>query len=96
MNESIESRDDTLAAISPGLADARDKWWQTWEDANLDSRGRSNLSYDIEQGWDAAWECIEQFLNENSVQFEREDGSIPWEFFARHAGWIAPADRNEQ
>jgi hypothetical protein len=72
MTDSIESRDDTLVAIWPGLADARDKWWQTWEDASLDSRGRSNLSYDIEQGWDAAWECIEQFLNENPVQFRRD------------------------
>jgi hypothetical protein len=91
MSDTSRFRDGTLESKAPELADARDKWWQEWEDANVDANGRSTLGYDIEQGWDAAWECIEQFLDTHPVMFERENGSIPWEFFARHAGW-APVD----
>lgn len=65
-------RDDTLEAIAPGLAAARDKWWQVWEEANPDGRGGSTLGYDIEQGWDSAWDCIEQFLTTNQIRLESE------------------------
>lgn len=55
------------------VADLRDKWWQDWEDAN---GGPGRLGYDIEQGWDAAWECFEQWVIAN-VADPRPKGWAP-------------------
>lgn len=37
------------------IDDARTAGWQEWEDAN---GGAGSLTFDIEQGWDAAWDVV--------------------------------------
>ncbi len=52
------------------VADLRDKWWQEWEDAN---GGPGELTYDIEQGWDAAWACVEEWIIPRLRDVEERD-----------------------
>jgi hypothetical protein len=87
-----EYQDDSLVKIAEDLAGARDAWWQTWEDANLDKDNRSTLGYDIEQGWDAAWECIEQAIAAHDEQVrtsEREAKAEAFEEGAQAFAWAA-------
>lgn len=48
------AEDETLAER---VDEIRGKWWQDWEDMN-----DGHLPFDIGQGWDSAWDCVEQHI----------------------------------